>query len=512
MLHLPHASMGFPYRIASTESMTNRLLSALLAALAGLLLSHPAMAQPQFEEMKAAMDSNSLPLVNLTVNIKQVNTSTFVDGQIEIADYARRTDPNFVSTQFRCQLRYRGGSSTGKNKKNFAVKLVDEAGDKLNASLFGIRPENSWILDAMAIDRLRMRNRICFDIWNEISRTPYPTDYDGRNGTEGLFVEVFLNGTYHGLYCLTDKVDRKLLGLKKVKVDEAGTVTHRGLLYKGISWDSGYDLLSYKSGVSTSSTTWNAWELQYPEDYPSAQAWQPLKNLIKFCSSNTTDPVFVHTYTEYFYPENLVDYFVFTMAFNVGDNAWKNTFFSTTDITQGHRYLITPWDMDMSLGGVWNGSYAPDLVDLDKYNDRAPYNRLYVKSFDYFRRNVNARWAELAATSLSVEHVNELIDTYASQFINSGAWEREYKKWTKDPVDLREDLTAEADYVKDWYEKNYKFLVRKWGRPTGITLTQEETPAPEGIFTIDGRQLGVRSVKQLPPGLYIVNGRKMMVR
>lgn len=97
------------------------------------------------------------------------------------------------------------------DKKSLAVRLVDGRGDDLDANVLGIREENSWILDAMAIDRIRMRNRICFDIWNSMSSTPYDTGYDNRNGTDGVFVELFLNGEYWGLYCLSDKVDRKLL-------------------------------------------------------------------------------------------------------------------------------------------------------------------------------------------------------------------------------------------------------------------------------------------------------------
>ena len=30
---------------------------------------------------------------------------------------------------------------------------------------------------------------------------------------------------------------------------------------------------------------------------------------------------------------------------------------STANITKGHRYLVSPWDMDTSLGGYWNGKY-----------------------------------------------------------------------------------------------------------------------------------------------------------
>ena len=58
----------------------------------------------------------------------------------------------------------------------------------------------------------------------------------------GVFVEVFINGDYHGLYCMTDKIDRKLLGLKKIKMKDDGEVSVRGVLYKGVSWNGYTDI------------------------------------------------------------------------------------------------------------------------------------------------------------------------------------------------------------------------------------------------------------------------------
>ena len=44
-----------------------------------------------FEEMKNLLSPNSLPLVNLTVNLSLMNNKDFLDAEIEIADYQRRT-------------------------------------------------------------------------------------------------------------------------------------------------------------------------------------------------------------------------------------------------------------------------------------------------------------------------------------------------------------------------------------------------------------------------------------
>ena len=208
-----------------------RKIPLLLLMLQSMLASAQ---ESMYDEMKKAMNERSLPLVNMIVDIATVNRTEYVPGEIEIADYQRRTDPSSDIVRYHCKFRVRGGTASTFDKKSFAVKLYDDAGEDLDANIFGVREENSWILDAMAIDRTRMRNRVCFDVWNAMSRTPYDTKYENRNGTKGVFVELFINGEYNGLYCLTDKIDRKLLGLKKVKVDEEDNVTVRGIALQGV--------------------------------------------------------------------------------------------------------------------------------------------------------------------------------------------------------------------------------------------------------------------------------------
>ena len=465
--------------------------------------------------MKSQLNENSLPLVNLTVDISSVNRNDYVQGEIEITDNLRRTDPATETVRYKCKLRYRGASASSYDKKSFAVKLYDESGEDLDANIFGIREENNWILDAMAIDRTRMRNRVCFDVWNDMSQTPYETNYANRNGTEGVFVEVFLNGEYHGLYCMTDKIDRKLLGLKKAKVADDGAVTVKGLLYKGNAWNDYTDIymLSYKN-ADTDKDTWNSWELQYPDDYPSLDTWQPLMNLIDFCSDKTTDEDFEALYKDYFYTDNFADYVVFTLALHVGDNLYKNTFLSVVDITKGHRYMISPWDMDMSLGGHWDGKYNEGFSSINQYNRRAPFNRLIGENMDEFVSKLTDIWTEHYATLFAPESIVQRLDHYANMFEASGAWEREQGKWNDNPVPLKANIAEEIDYVKGWYEKNYESLCTQFGTPsvtTGIANIRESV-SPVSIYTLDGRKINATDTRQLTKGIYIVHGRKVLVR
>ena len=149
---------------------------------------------------------------------------------------------------------------------------------------------------------------------------------------------------------------------------------------------------------------------------------------------------------------------------NVIDNLYKNTFLSVPDITQGNCYLLTPWDMDGSLGRLEKGEINNILCNVTRYNDRAPYDRLYGKNMDGFVDEVKKKWLALQTTTFSIEHVHSVLDAYATMFVSSGAWEREYNKWNGiNSIILSENLSEELNYVKGWYESNFENLCNSWG-------------------------------------------------
>ena len=82
----------------------------VLAFLALLLSSQLTAQESMYERMKGSLDEHSLPLVNLLVDTSLVDCFSFVEGEMEIADYQRRTDPTTDTVRYHCQLRYRGAT------------------------------------------------------------------------------------------------------------------------------------------------------------------------------------------------------------------------------------------------------------------------------------------------------------------------------------------------------------------------------------------------------------------
>ena len=463
-----------------------------------------ALAKSQWETAISEYNEYSLPLVNVEVDVSGLKKESYIPGHITIVDAEMRTEGRLMAS-FDCKLRYRGASSLKYEKKSFAIKLLDSDGENLDANVFGIRKENDWILDAMAIDRIRMRNRVCFDIWNEISKTPYKTDFDNRNGTLGYFVEVYLNGDYHGLYCMTDKIDRKLLGLKKAKEQSDGSVYVRGVLYKGEAWTDATGMSGYDTSESFDEESWNGWELQYPDDYPCYDAWKPLMNLIDLC--NTRNAFFKLHYRQHFYYDNLVDYALFIMGLNIIDNNVKNTHFSCPDINVNETFLITPWDLDCSLGGLYEGSHFDEYVKITNLTGNYLFYQMYMYNVDNFRESMKERWQELSLGIMSPNNFNARLDAYAKRFKESGAWQREYDKWNNNPVPL--DLDEELEYVKKWYVNNIAALNKVLGViADDIPYVFQDTDSYNiRMYNIDGKR-----IMSNPTGrrIYIENGRKII--
>ena len=145
-----------------------------------------------------------------------------------------------------------------------------------------------------------------------------------------------------------------------------------------------------------------------------------------------------------------------SFAINIIDNNVKNTHFSCPDINVNETYLITPWDLDCSLGGLYEGSHYEEYTKISELTSNYIYYQLYVYNVDNFRESMKERWQELSLGIMSPNSFNSRLDTYAKRFKESGAWQRDYDKWNNNPVPL--DLDEKLEYVKKLYVNNIAAL------------------------------------------------------
>lgn len=346
----------------------------------------------------------------------------------------------------------------------------------------------------MYIDRARMRNRVITDVWNEMNDLPYAKESHWQgNGTRGRFVEVMVNGAYAGLYCLTDKINRKKLNLKKTKTEKDGALTHRGVLYKGKIWTSATQMRDYTEGANESTLTWEGWEQKYPDESPSYAYWEPMKELLNTVSyiCNPQTSRFEDRIETLCYLNNVVDYMLLMHSFRIEDNQLKNAYISYRNRQEDSRMLLTPWDMDASFGRTWDGRTCPDDPEYWGMGKMLRqqcilFYRLLDTDAGHFKQRLHDRWNELQLGVLAPEAVGARLDAYAALFESSGAWERERALWPEFVGDLQEEIA----YCKAFYARNTALMEE---RLKDFPATDVHTPNADADW-----QLAVR-----PDGLHI---------
>lgn len=360
-----------------------------------------------------------------------------------------------------------------------------------------------------------MRNRICFDLWNEMSSL---RDNDMlRNGTKGYFCEMFLDGEYNGLYCLSDKINRSLLGLKKTKLEKENVV--KGVLYKcrGVAFTTNFLQLPDDCWPPAAIEQFRDWYLKYPKDNYSEECWEPLWELLNHTTEIGYSADSVADVMSYFYDDNLVEYAVFAMSCQLMDNFMHNSYLSVKDYTNSGKCWITPWDMDGSLGRDGSATKLNAVAQSSwVFQSAHPFRPYYDNQVQPFWDKYVKLWNELHKGPLASDNVFQLVDTYTRQIEQSGTWQRErqrwngiYNFWHDSTIDLAESLKDEADYIKGWYFRNENGNNATLSGISNQSINANSTTSTR-IYHIDGRPVNSKNLYALPHGIYIVNGKKVI--
>ena len=351
-----------------------------------------------------------------------------------------------------------------KHKRNYRISFVTEDSTKMNRRFFGLRNDNSWILDAGQMDLLRVRNRVSTDLWLDMARRPWYSDTlpNARNGSRGQMVEVMLNGEYRGIYNMCEPIDRKQLKLKRY--DEENGIFH-GELWQAYS-RSRTVMMSEPKKRDKRYTTWDGFEVKYPDkDEIGAMDWTVLETAVRWVSEADKLPtldLFYDSIGYYFDIPVMQDYFIFIVALQALDNDCKNIYYACRDITEHPRLTMVPWDLDICLGGNYlPGVNDPETVKPERGTEwiaHVPMVNLWNNA--EYHDEVIARYKELRQTVLNTDSLVNRYRTAIEELETCGAAEREEGRWSRD-TDLgrkKLDLSKEMDYVEDWIRRHMDYI------------------------------------------------------
>ncbi|MGA0556503.1 CotH kinase family protein [Larkinella sp. VNQ87] len=383
----------------------------------------------------------TFPLISFNTNGQPVSEDdNRTPGMVAVGD---GINPVFTASM---GIRVRGNTSRLYPKKSFNMELWKDSNgnEELETSLLGMREDSKWLFLALYNEPLRVNNAAAWASWLRIHQLYFLSQEPGAlAGIRMRYCDVFINNSYHGVYAISEDLDRKQLKLKKTR--DSGEI--RGELYKsGAKTDATAFLPVFNNNLLppfyNNSSTWAGYEM----DYPKAPYWNNLSGLVNFIAKSS-DGDFKSQVGAKFKLDNLIDVFLFLNAIGATeDNFGNNQFFAR--YKENEPYLLLPWDFDVSFGNINN------KMDASTENIRSNgfFHRLLTLNPSGFKSRMRKRWFALRQGELATATFKKRLTDTISQLTSEGAYKREELRW---PSSLR---LSEQTAILTWIDNRMVFL------------------------------------------------------
>ncbi len=391
-----------------------------------------------------------LPIIHITT------PHTIVDEPRLFANFHLSENNGTIMTS-NIGIEYRGGFSQSYPKKSLRLEFWEDSigNETKDVQFLNMRSDDDWNLQAMYNEPLRFNNKTSFKIWDLIDTLHFLNDEpEAINGVNMEYSELFINNEYRGVYCMSERIDRKQVKLKK----HNGSI--RGELYKGISW--GASTFSQISPYNNDSLIWSGFEYEHPEEEVN---WANIYDFVSFVI-NSSDTDFEANYQSYFSQENAINYFIFLNLARLTDNTGKNVYIGK--YKQNEPYFFIPWDLDGSFGVIWDGSNENITDDL--LTNRFFTRLLQDCNSNGFYTKLQNRWNELRQDRLTHQNIMSLFMSNYNYLEENGVYEREEIAW--------EDYsfpTNQLSYMNEWLTNRLDYLDNLFTQPCGsLSLIKNE--------------------------------------
>lgn len=372
-------------------------------------------------------------------------------------------------------LRYRGNTSyTISDKKPFSFRPIDkpleEGGEKVKVKLLDMPKDNNWALQAPYSDKSMMRDLLAF----ALSR-PW-MDYT----PQGKFCELVLDGTYYGVYYLSEVVSK---GKNRLNLDDPGdnddALTGGYLLEVDRPDEITYTSKHHPMGSQGNVFTWHNTYFQYKspdyEDMTPAQVNYIQRQIDAMedalASDNYTDPE--NGYAKYLDVTSFIDFqLAQELAHNVDGYRLSSKIYKQRD-SRDPRFKMALWDFNLTYGNAdyyqgWRTDtwfyLNNDLLNNSGDTFLVPFWWYRLNSDPAYTAKLKKRWAQYRRSNFKEEHIVALIDSMATVLKNSGAVTREEKAWPKwgryvwPNYYVASSFDDEIAHMKDWIHDRLQWM------------------------------------------------------
>ena len=499
----------------------------LLISLCALLLAGVAVAQQPDnyppDNTNVTISTTNLPIVWIDVDGAMIQRDERITGRMKIihngdnrrnyGDTATHRGQH-IDYEGYIAIRYRGNSSFGmSDKKPYSFHtmtgpLEEEGVKKKKVDILGMGKDNKWVLLAPYADRSMIRDLLAFTIarpWMEY--TP-----------EGKFVELFLDGTYYGVYILCEAVSKGKTRLDLDDPGETGEELTGGYLMEVDCDEESYHTSKYHPMFSDGTIIEDRYNYYQHKSPDSTDITLEQKQYINgridemedvLMSPDRLDPV--NGYPKYIDVMNFIDYQLVTeFGNNVDGYRLSGKFFKRRDSID-QRFKMVLWDFNLAFGGArHNKSYRTDTWMYQSNDVTYPLGEVYLVPFWWqvlnsdpnYTQKLKDRWKQYRRSNLSDDAVMATIDSltntitaYGADVRNNDAWPR-WRKWIWPNYHTPTSYKNEIKYLKQWVVDRLAWMDEQLGF--------SNIPFLRGDADNDG-DIGIADVSMIID--YLINGK-----
>ena len=375
-----------------------------------------------------------LPLVMID------SEEAIVDEPKILASLIYTDDQQTINSNIGIELR--GGFSQSYPKKTYDLEFwEDENGDEtIDFQIGGLREDDDWILDALYNEPIRLRSYVASKLWKEM-HSPYyiNEEEEAKSGADVMYVELFLNGLYNGIYNISEQIDRKQLKLKKYSGEM------KGELYKGSSWGGAVTFEELPS-YNNEDRFWGGYEFKYPSE-DAITDWNNIYEFTEFVMYSPK-PDFESNIWSEFSKDNFIDYFLFLNLILAIDNTGKNIYVAKYKADE--LYFYVPWDLDGCFGTNWEGK---NLNFTGGILTNGFMDRVINLNSDNTFIHLAEKWFEYRDNLFSNDYLLGSISELYNYFQTNKIYERESIVYTNYAFD-----DQSLDYILNWLESRLEYL------------------------------------------------------
>ena len=438
----------------------------------------PANYPPDVTTVK--IDSTNLPIVWISVDGATISRNDRIGarmkiihngkGRLNYADTVAHPGQT-VDYEGYIALRYRGFSSYNmSDKKPYSFRTLSqpyEMGyDKKKVSILGMGKDNNWALLAPYFDKSMIRDLLGFEIarpWMEY--TP-----------QGRLCEVYLDGTYYGVYILCEVVSQ---GKHRLNLDDPGNdgdALTGGYLME-VDRNEGMYIVSNYNPVDNNGQPYKDRYIlfQYKEPDYEDLTWSQIKYIWgainrmedAFASSDFMDPE--KGYRKYIDVQSFMDFqIVQEVSHNVDAYRLSTKFYKQRDSIDP-RFKVVVWDLNLAFGNARNSDGDTWVYRLNPtfYSNNAeliPFWWYKLNTDPDYTAALKARWAQYRRSNLREDRIMATIDSLASEVTACGAVDRNSEAWPRwgqyvwPNYYVVDSYADEVDYLKQWLARRIAWM------------------------------------------------------